>query len=105
MKQFILKRNLTIPVLIVLFIISGKILFSGENLNVSNNEPITNKIQQTQNIAHQEEKSNETLMNTTNTDDNDGFEKVPVTTVYGPLGITLKGIEILLQRLYILFEF
>jgi hypothetical protein len=34
-----------------------------------------------------------------------GFEKVPVHTVYGPLGIALKTVEIALARLYILFEF
>lgn len=36
---------------------------------------------------------------------NEGFERVPVNTVYGPLGIVFKTLEITLKRLYILFEY
>ncbi len=34
-----------------------------------------------------------------------GFEKVNSTTIYGPLGIVLKALEITLDKLYILAEF
>ncbi len=34
-----------------------------------------------------------------------GFEKITSTTIYGPLGIVLKALEITLDKLYIIAEF
>jgi len=105
MKNLMQKKNLNILIIFIISILSNKILSAEEDLKNSNNEIQTiSNTQQEQNVVIQKKDFDKDLTITTNADDNNGFEKVPVTTVYGPIGIALKIIEISLQRLYILFE-
>ena len=86
-------------VLVLFILVTSPKLFSETSADVGEEQQISEQLIIAQNPAA------ETVSQVRQQKTSDGFERVPVRTVYGPLGIIFKVLEITFQRAYILFEF